>query len=246
MGKYHPHGDTRDLRRHGAHGAGLLHAPAADRRAGQFRLDGRRSAGGHALHRGAAGAAPPRRCSPTSTRTRSISSRTTTRREQEPTVLPAGFPNLLVNGARRHRRRHGDQHPAAQSRRGHRRLLRADRQSRAHHRRADGASCRGRTSRPAASSSAATASAPAYRDRPRLARSCAPRRRSRRSAADREAIIVTEMPYQVNKARLHRAHRRGGAREAGRGHRRAARRERPRRRARRHRAEARRRWPTSC
>ena len=33
---------------------------------------------------------------------------------------------------RRHRRRHGDQHPAAQSRRADRRLLRADRQSRAH------------------------------------------------------------------------------------------------------------------
>ncbi len=30
---------------------------------------------------------------------------------------------------------------------------------------------------------------------------------------DRQAIIVTELPYQVNKARLHRAHRRAGARE---------------------------------
>ena len=51
---------------------------------------------------------------------------------------PAGkFPNLLVNGARRHRRRHGDQHPAAQSRRGDRRLHRADRRSRAVDRRPD-------------------------------------------------------------------------------------------------------------
>ena len=41
----------RDLRRAGAHGAGFLHAPAADRRAGQFRLGRRRSAGGDALHR---------------------------------------------------------------------------------------------------------------------------------------------------------------------------------------------------
>ena len=40
-----------DLRRAGAHGAGLLDAPAADRRAGQFRLGRRRSAGGDALHR---------------------------------------------------------------------------------------------------------------------------------------------------------------------------------------------------
>ena len=43
----------RDLRRAGAHGAGLLDARAADRRAGQFRLGRRRSARGVALHRGA-------------------------------------------------------------------------------------------------------------------------------------------------------------------------------------------------
>ena len=49
--------------------------------------------------------------------------------EREPVVLPARFPNLLVNGARRHRRRHGDQHPAAQSRRGDRRHHGADRRS---------------------------------------------------------------------------------------------------------------------
>jgi DNA gyrase subunit A len=41
MGKYHPHG------------AGILHAGAADRRPGQFRFGGRRSARCHALHRGA-------------------------------------------------------------------------------------------------------------------------------------------------------------------------------------------------
>ena len=34
--------------------------------------------------------------------------------EQEPLVLPARFPNLLVNGSSGHRRRHGDEHPAAQ------------------------------------------------------------------------------------------------------------------------------------
>ena len=49
---------------------------------------------------------------------------------------------------------------------------------------------------------------------------------------DREAIVVTEMPYQVNKAQMVGAHRRDGARQAGRGHLRHARRERPRRRAR--------------
>ena len=42
-------------------------------------------------------------------------------RQQEPLVLPSRFPNLLVNGVVRHRRRHGDEHPAAQPARGHRR-----------------------------------------------------------------------------------------------------------------------------
>ncbi len=44
----------------------------------------------------------------------------------EPMVLPAKFPNLLVNGSTGHRRRHGDEHPAAQPDRGHRRDDRAD------------------------------------------------------------------------------------------------------------------------
>ena len=49
--------------------------------------------------------------------------------EKEPTVLPAKFP---------HRRWHGDQHPAAQHGRGHRRHPHAHRQPRHHHRRANG------------------------------------------------------------------------------------------------------------
>ena len=55
--------------------------------------------GGDALHRGAAGQGRQRCCWTTSTRTPSTSSRTTTRRENEPRVLPASFPNLLINGA---------------------------------------------------------------------------------------------------------------------------------------------------
>ena len=43
--------------------------------------------------------------------------------------LPVGVPELPRQWRHRHRRRHGDQHAAAQSRRGHRRHLRADRQS---------------------------------------------------------------------------------------------------------------------
>ena len=42
--------------------------------------------------------------------------------EEEPVVLPAGFPNLLANGSDRHRGRHGHLDPAAQRRRADRRL----------------------------------------------------------------------------------------------------------------------------
>ena len=48
-------------------------------------------------------------------------SRQLRRQHREPVVLPARFPNLLVNGRRRDRRRYGDEHPAAQPRRGDRR-----------------------------------------------------------------------------------------------------------------------------
>ena len=60
---------------------------------------------------------------------------------------------------RRHRGRHGDQHPAAQSRRGDRRLRGADRQSRRSPSTNSSTSFPVRISRPAASSSAARASA---------------------------------------------------------------------------------------
>ena len=46
--------------------------------------------------------------------------------EQEPEVLPTRVPNLLVNGIERHRRRHGDQYPAAQPHRDHQRHHPAD------------------------------------------------------------------------------------------------------------------------
>ena len=38
LGNYHPHGDTRGLRRTGAHGPGLFAALPAGERAGQLRL----------------------------------------------------------------------------------------------------------------------------------------------------------------------------------------------------------------
>ena len=88
-----------DLRHARAHGAGLLHALRARRRPGQLRLDRRRPRGRHALHRGAphaprdGDAARPR---PGHGR---LHARPTTATHQEPLVLPARFPNLLVNGS---------------------------------------------------------------------------------------------------------------------------------------------------
>jgi len=86
-----------DLRRSRAHGAGLLPAVSAHRRARQLRSPARLPARRPALHRSAA-APLAMSCSARSTRTRSTSLRLR-RPASEPIVVPARFPNLLVNGA---------------------------------------------------------------------------------------------------------------------------------------------------
>ena len=125
-----------DLRRAGAHGAGLLHAPDADRRAGQFRLGRRRSAGGDALHRmppGAAGDGAARRHRQGHRRLPGQ-----LRRQRDRAGGAAGaLSEFAGQRRRRHRGRHGDEYPAAQSRRGDRCGGCAHRQSGAHHRRPD-------------------------------------------------------------------------------------------------------------
>ncbi len=72
---------------------------AADRWAGQFRLDGRRSARGHALHRGAARTRRPWRCSTIIDKETVDFQPNYDERSESRSVLPARFPNLLVNGA---------------------------------------------------------------------------------------------------------------------------------------------------
>ena len=57
--------------------------------------------------------------------------------DREPVVLPARFPNLLVNGSQGDRRRHGHQHPASQPGRDHRRHRAPDRPPGGHARRPD-------------------------------------------------------------------------------------------------------------
>ena len=116
----------RDLRRARADGAGLLDVGAADPRPGQLRLDGRRQSGGHALHRGPAGA---RRAVPAG-RHRQGYGRLPgqLRRQGAGADGPArALPEHAGQRRGRHCRRHGDQHPAAQSWRGDRRDARADR-----------------------------------------------------------------------------------------------------------------------
>ncbi len=124
------------------------------------------------------------------------------RREgDEPTVLPSRVPNLHRQRRRRHRGRHGDQHPPAQSRRDDRRRARDDGAARHVGRGSDGDhSWPGLPDRRQSSSDAPASAPPTRRDAARS--SCAPRSISRTMRKDREAIIVTEIPYQVNKAAL--------------------------------------------
>jgi DNA gyrase subunit A len=99
MGNYHPHGDSAIYDRAGAHDAGLVDAAAADRRPGQLRLDGPRSAGLDALYRSAAGARRQFSLLDDLDKDTVDFADNYDGSRKEPTVLPARFPNLLVNGA---------------------------------------------------------------------------------------------------------------------------------------------------
>ncbi len=124
-------------------------------------------------------------------------------KEEEPVVLPARFPNLSGQRRGRHRRRHGDQHPAAQSRRDHRRAARDDGEARHHARRTDGACCPAPTSRPARSILGRAGIRSAYATgRGSIIMRAKVSVEEMRKGKDREALIVHEIPYQVNKATL--------------------------------------------
>ena len=122
------------VRRHRAHGAGVLDALPAGRRPGKLRFRGRRSAGGDALH-GSAHVEARRRAAGRH-RQGNGRFRAELRRVRKRTRGPAGAHSESADQRLfGHRRRHGDQHPAAQSDRDHHRLHRADRKS-GHHARA--------------------------------------------------------------------------------------------------------------
>ena len=105
--------------------------PLVDR-PGKLRLGRWRSAGGHRYTEAKLAADRRRRCSRTSTRKPSTSVPTTTTATVEPEVLPARIPESAGQRFRRHRRRHGHQHPAAQPHRDRRRHHHAGEQSARH------------------------------------------------------------------------------------------------------------------
>ncbi len=134
-------------------------------------------------------------CSRASTRTRSISARPTTRRDEEPVVLPAAFPNLLANGSQGIAVGMATSIPPHNAAELCDAALHLIKQPERHVRAADAIRARARTCRPAASSS---------RRRPRSPRPTAPD--AARSACGRGGrrrirargtwnIVVTEIPY---------------------------------------------------
>ena len=166
-------------------------------------------------------------------------------RREEPAVLPARFPNLLVNGAGGIAVGMATNIPPHNLGEVIDACLAYIDNPEITHRRADRDHARARTSRPAASSSAAPASARPIT--PAAARSsCAARTHDRGDPQGPRGDHRHRDPLPGEQGAPDRAHRRDGAREDHRGHLRPARRIRPRRRARRDRAEARRRWPRSC
>ena len=130
LGKYHPHGDqsvydalvrmVQDF---------SLRYPLVDGQGNFGSVDGDPAAA-YRYTEVAAHARSRWRCSATSTRTPSTSRRTSTTGSRSRRCCRAGMPNLLVNGSSGHRRRHGDEHPAAQPARGRRGDRGADRRSR--------------------------------------------------------------------------------------------------------------------
>ncbi len=146
----------RDLRRPRAHGPAVLAAPPADRLPRQLRQPRLRS-GGRALHR--VPAAPAGDAAAGGHRRGHRRHDPELRRLDRAAGRAAGsVPEPARQRQPGHRRRHGDQHPAAQPRRGDRRRRPPARQPRGDARRPDGSSSRVPTSRPVPASWARPAS----------------------------------------------------------------------------------------
>ncbi len=112
-GQVPPARRLRDLRHARPDGAGLLPALPARRRPGQLRLDRRGPRGRHAVHGGPPG--PDRARDAARPGLRHGRLRAQLRRPGARAARPAGaLPEPAGQRLQRHRRRHGDEHPAAQ------------------------------------------------------------------------------------------------------------------------------------
>ena len=141
--------------------------------------------------------------------------------------LAGGDPEPSFERHARHRGRHGDQHPAAQPARSVRRGDTSHRESRSDDRRPLAIRARARISRPAASRSTRKTSRMPMRPAA-AASSCAATPRSPRGKKGDYQIIITSIPFRVNKSDLLTQDRRPRAREEARRHPRHARRIAPR------------------
>ena len=242
IGNYHPHGEQVDLPDARAHGAGLQPALPARRRAGQLRLGRRRSARGDALHRGAPDA-------------RRRSSSSTTSRRRPSTFVPnydehargAGRPAAarsrtcsstaapgIAVGMATNIPPHNLSEVCDAIDRASSTTPRSTIEELMQHRAGPGLPDRRR------SSTGAQGIRDAYMTGPRAHHHARARATSRRRRPARESIVVTEIPYQVNKAALIEKIADLVRDGNDRGHPRPARRVRPRRDAHRHRAQERR------
>ena len=230
MGNYHPHGDqaiydTLVRMAQPFNMRGIL----VDGQGNFGSVDGDPPAA-HALHRGAAD--PARRLDDGGHRARtpSTSSPTTTTASTEPSVLPDRLPEPARQRRRRHRGGHGHQHPAPQPGRGGGRAGLPPAEPGPHTRRAprggDREHPRPRLSRPRGFILGREGIRQAYRTgRGSVVMRARAEIEVRKN--DRESIVITEIPYQVNKARLIEKIADLAARRTRRGDRRRPRRERP-------------------
>ena len=114
--------------------------------------------------------------------------------------LPRGVPEPARQWRHRHRRRHGDEHAAAQSRRSDRRHLRADRRSRTSRIEGLMKHVKGPDFPTGCAHSGHGGHQALFRDRPRQHEGARQSLASRKLKGGREQIIITEIPYNVNRA----------------------------------------------
>ena len=209
-GNYHPHGEAVIYPTLVHMGQQWAMRETLDRSAGELRFGGRRSAGGHALHRGAHDA--PRRHADAGHGQGHGQFRAQLRRAPHRALrVPGGVPEPHRQRRHRHRGRHGHQHAAAQPRRS-RRCASARRSTiRRSRPRRSWRTSRGRTS-PRAASSTASGGIREYMETGHGAV------RIRGVAeivehGNREQIIITEIPFNVNRAELEKKIADAGERE---------------------------------